>query len=329
MKTENIVFLCTKVLRDMKIKESNNIDLIKMKEILVINKIDGFSFNAEIKNANDFIKLFVLISNNNNQIWEELYYELVSWKLDENTRKQHEDHQKKYKNKLYNNETIIERKDSYNEITMFGDITRVSIRNDIDYEDSMEKNEWIEYRHNLKNIFRFFAGWNSSYMKKKELQNFLDILDIKKFWTMHLLQDDIISMDQFIKYLCNEYINNRTRDIKKHIIKQPQYTLLLNALKFLEDIDLDNNNNKKGILQFNDFKKFGKNLSLNDLETEILFNKIDKNDTGNITIDQVFEWFKKKLLQKHNNKNNNNNKCIKKKRKITRRSKSDDLQEID
>ena len=295
MTTVNISFLMTKILRDLDVKL---VDLIQMKAILVKQKINGFSFGASIQRADDFAVLFASLENVEEKIWRECYEELVAWKLDEDLKNNHRNHQRKFKGKSRNGMNGLDMTDcKENEVTIFNDLTKISIRYDIDYSNSEEKRIWKEYRHRLKNIFRIFAGYNASSMRKKELKRFLEICDIKKYWNNNMIQEDIITMDQFVKYLCNEYINPAARDIKQHIEKQPEWALLLNALRFLEEIDADGN--KEGLLKFSDFQKFGVNLALNDLETEILFNKIDKRDTGKITIDEVFEWFKKKLLQKH------------------------------
>eukprot|EP00483_Globobulimina_turgida_P007425 UN07439 len=53
------------------------------------------------------------------------------------------------------------------------------------------------------------------------------------------------------------------------------------------------------------------NLGLNSEETEFVFHKIDKRNSGEISIDEVFEWYKKKLVQRKPKRNS----------KITRRTK--------
>ena len=221
MTTMNISFLMTKILRDLDRKQVN---LARMKEILVKNRINGFAINVNIRDTQTFVNLFKSMENVDAKTWEKVYYELKAWKLDEELKNGVRKHQSRYKNKkLARNAKksmdLTEFKE--NEITIFNDMTKLSIRNDIDYSNTEEKRDWKEYRHNLKNAFRFFAGYNVSVMRRKELKRFLDICDIKQYWSPHLMTEDLITMDQFIKYLCNEFVNNRARDIKQHIEKQP------------------------------------------------------------------------------------------------------------
>ncbi len=50
---------------------------LQMKEILAVNKVDGFSFNAEIKTAKDFADLFCTMQNVSSGVWHKLYYALT------------------------------------------------------------------------------------------------------------------------------------------------------------------------------------------------------------------------------------------------------------
>eukprot|EP01084_Bolivina_argentea_P222431 376501_1 len=170
---------------------------------------------------------------------------------------------------------------------------QVTACSDNDY-DNDEIIEWKEYRHNLKNIFQFFAGYKVNEIKKKQLKKLLAILDMKQYWNVYLMDD--ISMDQFITYLCKPDVNPQISDIKNHLEAKPQWVLVLKVVKCLEDID--NSKKRNGLLELTDFKTFGENMQLNDLEIQILFEKLDKDKTGQITIDQVYQWFQKKMLKK-------------------------------
>merc|ERR1712129_611462 len=50
-----------------------------------------------------------------------------------------------------------------------------------------------------------------------------------------------------------------------------------------------------GMFEFAQFERFGQYLSLDQFEVRIVFHKIDKKEYGQIHMDQIFEWFKKKL----------------------------------
>merc|ERR1712228_748532 len=302
MKLENIVFLITKILRN--IPGSECIDLVQMKEILATHKIDGFSFNdAEIKNVSDFINLFDAMSNVSASIWSKVYYELTEWKTDEMLRSDHINHQKKYKNKCGNQEEIINHEMDQNEITIFGDMTKVSVRGDIDYSDSQQRDEWKAYRHRMKNVFIFFAGFKASRMRQKEFKRFLDIFGLRRYDLLVLVHEDLISMDEFVLFFCNVFVNKKAKEIKQHIETTKEWKMILNALNILDDFQ-----SSDGMLVFEQFERFGSYLSLDKLDVRILFHKIDKKEYGQIHIDQIFEWFKKKLMQKTNIRRKRNKK---------------------
>ena len=306
LSTNNMVFLMTKYLRDAVKKENmeNMVDLVKMKEIMALKKVDGLSLSSSIKTASDFADIFGAMAMTKS-VWERLYQELVAWKLDEALRSNHRSHRQKYKQRapkhLHADSSYDadgdhgDHKAQCEDITVFDDLTKISIvRNDIEVSNSEEAMEWKNYRRSLVRVFSFFAGFQAATMRKRELKRFLAICDIKQFWSQHLLMDQkVIALDEFIKYLCNEYVNPSVRSIKEHIQKQPNWTLLLNATKFLEAEDID------GVLEYRHFLRFAQNMSLNQIETDILFKKIDKHNAGKIRIDDVFEWFKKQLLMQH------------------------------
>lgn len=206
LNTVNLSFLITKLVRDAT-SNGGTVERVRlqMKELLavhgsaVVEAVHGGS-------AEDFAAIFGSIQEVDPELWETVYHKLVEWSLDESLRRDHRSHQKRFKNKLMSPaEPAEEVKD--HDITVFDDITRVSIRHDIDYSNSEEGREWKQYRHRLKNVFKVFAGTKASKMSKRELKRFLAILDVKQFWSQHLLQDTrTVAMDEFLKYLCNEFV---------------------------------------------------------------------------------------------------------------------------
>merc|ERR1712176_424532 len=288
MKLENIVFLITKILKN--IDGSSCVDLAQMKEILAAHKIDGFAFNdKQIKNVFDFIHLFADMPNVSEDIWRQVYVELTEWKCDETLRSEHINHQKKYKNKMNIAKQFgIEEKEQ-NEITIFNELTKLSVRRDFDDSDSEQRDEWKTYRHRMKNIFIFFAGFKASRMRQKELKRFLDIFGLRRYDL--LMQQDLISMDEFVKFFCNVFVNKEAKKIKQHMEATRAWKIILNALQILDEYGAQGD----GMFEFAQFERFGQYLSLDQFEVRIVFHKIDKKEYGQIHMDQIFEWFKKKL----------------------------------
>ena len=79
--------------------------------------------------------------------------------------------------------------------------------------------------------------------------------------------------------------------MKEHIEKQSSWKLLLKALQIINDVDTD----KSGTLEYDEFKLFAQRLDLDEKETEVLWNTIDTDNSGQITIFELFDWFKRRL----------------------------------
>ncbi len=92
-------------------------------------------------------------------------------------------------------------------------------------------------------------------------------------------------------------MNPKVRIIKEHIEQQPDWALLLDATRCLDEGGTDGKGKTK-MLKFADFQRFGGNLHLNELETEIVFHQIDRDSDGKVSMDEVFEWLVKKLITK-------------------------------
>ena len=75
--------------------------------------------------------------------------------------------------------------------TVYGDMMET------DYSGSEEYRDWKEYRHNLRNIFRVFAGYNATVITRKGVRGFLYVCDIKEY-CRYLMQEDNVTMDQFL-----------------------------------------------------------------------------------------------------------------------------------
>ncbi len=174
-----------KLVRDNAVNGGTVVDTVRMKELLALHKVDGHFITSTVGGPDDFAAIFKSMKDVDPTVWEEVYHELVGWSLDDGLRREHRNHQRRFKNKLLSNdEGAEEEKDGHHDITVFDDITRMSVRHDIDYSNSEEGREWKQYRHRLKCVFKVFAGTNAATMKKREFKRFLAILDVKQFWSL-------------------------------------------------------------------------------------------------------------------------------------------------
>ena len=55
--------------------------------------------------------------------------------------------------------------------------------------------------------------------------------------------------------------------------------------------------NKNGKLEYHEFEYFGELVGLTDNETNNLWTSIDADNSGDIRIDEMFEWFRMRLHQ--------------------------------
>lgn len=172
-------------------------------------------------------------------------------------------------------------------------------------DDSNEKEykfqDWVEL------CFWAFAGssaYNKKhvYMNKKELKKFLDIVNITTpideiFTAMDSdIVDGRISNNEFIDFFIRPEVNPNCNELQQHMESQPTWSLLTKALRIFDVVDM----NKNGRLYFQDFVIFGGSLGLNSAESEQLWHELDKDQSGDITIDELFEWYKNQLFdQRH------------------------------
>eukprot|EP01084_Bolivina_argentea_P049308 90702_1 len=163
-------------------------------------------------------------------------------------------------------------------------------------DSEYERNSWVEYKKKLQRLFHCFAGMS---MSLDELKRFLDIVEITKYCAVDdvLLQmsinisDNKITLHEFIEYFCDEQRNPKAKGMKKYIEKQVSWQLLLKTLNIFDKVDTDNS----GQLEFSQFKQLGEMLNLNDKETETLWHAIDTDNSGYISVVDLFEWLKKRL----------------------------------
>eukprot|EP01084_Bolivina_argentea_P309257 534929_1 len=184
------------------------------------------------------------------------------------------------------------------------------------YDSEVERKSWEIYKGNLRKLFSYFAGyqrWNKQkgvYMSRNEVRRFLDIIELTDYWSadnvfkkMDIDDTRKVKLDEFIQYFCDQQFNEKAADLKKYIQKQASWQLLLKSMDIFEKVDT----NHSGQLNRKEFSKFGEMLNLDEKETDALWKTIDSDKSGQVTIVEMFEWFKKRLEQAKQRKKHGNN----------------------
>merc|ERR1712113_1377074 len=103
-----------------------------------------------------------------------------------------------------------------------------------------------------------------------------------------------VKLSAFLRYFCNKEFNPKADDIKKYIQKQVAWQLLMKATEIFDELDVDHS----GQLNRAEFEKFGQMLNKNVDETDKLWETIDTDKSGQVTIVELFEWFNSTVKDK-------------------------------
>mmetsp|Transcript_44591 Transcript_44591/g.71368 ORF Transcript_44591/g.71368 Transcript_44591/m.71368 type:complete len:293 (-) Transcript_44591:50-928(-) len=173
-------------------------------------------------------------------------------------------------------------------------------------DDREQDEDWLEYKKMMQLTFYAFAGYQpwakkiGLYMHQKELQRFLEIVNIDdpveevfKVIDATDVEDGKLTFNEWMDYFTNKEINPGVDEIRDFIEDQTSWALLVKALKIFETMDADHS----GKLEYNEFIEFGKLIGLDEEETEVLWNRMDTNQSGAIDIVELFEWFRMRLYQ--------------------------------
>ena len=165
---------------------------------------------------------------------------------------------------------------------------------EINIEDT---EDWKEYKELMQLTFYTFAGYQpwakitSLYMHQKELQRFLEIVniddpveDVFKLIDSTDVEDGRLTMNEWMDYFTNKNVNPGIYKIKEHIEDQITWQLLVKALRIFQKMDSDHS----GKLEYGEFRQFGTIIGLNDEETELLWNSLDTNESGSIDITELY-----------------------------------------
>ena len=172
---------------------------------------------------------------------------------------------------------------------------------------------WIELS------FYAFAGSSSYnkkqglYMNRNELSSFLSSVGIYKPSCDDIFKgmdsdicDNRISVNEFVDYFCSYEFNPNCIYLQELIENNENWKYLIKALRIFDIIDI----NHKGYLIYNEFLTFGNLIGLSNDDTNSMWLSLDKNNTGMIKIDEMFNWYKNKYLKNNNNFIKNENQKI-------------------
>jgi len=171
------------------------------------------------------------------------------------------------------------------------------------------------YRQWIELIFWQFAGSSTHskknlYMTVGELESFLSILHLddndeesdELIVTSHKVltvlekvehQKPLITCTEFCEFFCDEAVNPQCRQIEAFINRQSNWLLLQNALKLFDVADVD----KSGAIEYGEFVTFCELIGESEQsKVEQLWYQIDKDDSGQIVIHELFEWYSQRLI---------------------------------
>lgn len=216
------------------------------------------------------------------------------------------------------NETPKQMKNPFKSVTPINDES-VSKSESQDTESESFK----EYKNMMQMTFYTFAGYKpyakfcrlysiaynithnvycrkvGLFIYKNELKRFLEIVNVDDPVedVLKLIDTDIedgkITFNEWMDYFTNKQVNDDIFRIKQHIEEQVTWELLVKALKIFQKMDADHS----GKLEYGEFEKFGELIGLNGEETEVLWHRMDTNESGSVDITELFEWFRNRLYQ--------------------------------
>lgn len=173
----------------------------------------------------------------------------------------------------------------------------------IDAEDARRVEYRTTFKHDISQIFWLFAGHspygkNQLYMKKNELQEFLNVVSIydpidKIFSSMDSeIEDNRISQSEFVSYFTDINTNPQCIQAMESIIKQDNWPLIRKSIKIFEIIDQDHS----GEINQKEFIRFCQLIEVFDeIEMIQLWNEIDLDASNSISLKELLTWFTLRL----------------------------------
>ncbi|ETO29610.1 hypothetical protein RFI_07509 [Reticulomyxa filosa] len=194
--------------------------------------------------------------------------------------------------------------------------------------DNEDAHEFDEFRHTIAQAFWAFSGYSkfkktNIYLQQNEISKFLEICNITEpsketiFREMDSeIVDNQISYSEFVNYFCDPNTNPGCYSLQKYMKQQTSFQILKEALRILEmcnslpeessGIPHANTSAPKnakseftGRITYKKFQKFAEELlHLDTNQAEQLWHQIDTDDSGDIRVDELFDWLKSQLLRK-------------------------------
>lgn len=227
-----------------------------------------------------------------------------------------------YFERRYMKQCMLISSNEYNTLTdeeyYDSDLDEDDIDNDINpmYGGDITNEQRKEYKKSMSQIFYLFAGMefysmkNKSkkqlWMSKNDLETFINIVNIIKpninyiFSQMDIENDNRIDHNEFVNYFCDINTNPYCFKIQRQIENEYNWKLLKKALKIFELFD----KNHDGRLTYDEFLLFTSSIGLdnnvNDIklkvESDKLWKDLDTDNSNDITIKELFEWFRFRFL---------------------------------
>lgn len=174
----------------------------------------------------------------------------------------------------------------------------------------------LHFKADISKIFWLMAGQEpyskkTLYMRKNELQEFLQILDIYNESTFDQVFRDMnsetdnnaIEFSEFVNYFCDSSVNPDCHKLRDEIIQSTDWQLMRKSLKIFDIIDKD----KSGEIIYQEFTKFCQLINITDEDQmQQLFQHIDKDGSHSIKLKELLLWFKERLKVQSDNRHGTN-----------------------
>ncbi|ETO08245.1 hypothetical protein RFI_29141 [Reticulomyxa filosa] len=163
----------------------------------------------------------------------------------------------------------------------------------------------------MEQCFWCFVGYskykkNLLYMQRNELDKFLEVIELKNHFQIGTnevfesmdsdINDRQISLQEFLDYFGNPMVNPKCREMQSFLEKSHKFQLLKQALEIVAMVDAD----KNGRIEYREFTQFGALMDLSPEQTEQLWHQMDTDNSGDIRIDELFDWLQTQLTKLHN-----------------------------
>jgi len=175
-------------------------------------------------------------------------------------------------------------------------------------EDDTNAEADAAFKKVMEQCFWCFVGYskykkNLLYMQRNELEKFLEVVELKKHLKIGTdqvfecmdsdISDNQISLQEFIDYFCNPMVNDKCKELQLFLENSEKFKVLKQALEIVAMVDAD----KNGRIEYKEFTKFGQMMELDSEQTETLWKQMDSDNSGDIRIDELFDWLHTQMVK--------------------------------